>query len=74
MVNIILLEGIPTSGKSYVSRTLVKLLAGRKVSLSEDPEVVDLLVRRNDKSNREPVEGAPKYLRELLDHRLAQKP
>ena len=72
MVNIIILEGIPTAGKSQTINNLIKFLKEKNKSFVfiDDHEIAKLIFERNDITNRDPVDGVEDHILDVLKKRF----
>lgn len=75
MTSIIILEGIPTSGKSYLQELVYKILKWEKrsVELITEVEINTPFARKQNLSDTSPAKDAPEYLKELLQKKLSKK-
>lgn len=75
-MKIIILEWIPTSGKSIILEKLKKKIIDNNkiVSIWDDHDVVWLLDSRKDITNKEPVLDSQTFLINLLQEKIKNKP
>ena len=72
MTSIIILEGIPTSGKSILSKKIKSILQSDKKSVEyiSDNEINTVFNRKQNRKDHTPAVGAPQYLKEIMQKKL----
>lgn len=75
MSSIIILEGIPTSGKTILQEKISQILLWEKrtIELIKDEEIKTPYNRKNNHKDMTPAKGTAIYFKELLQHKLLKK-